>query len=386
MGSPLPVSLWDALLPGMPGMTMQQPAMMSPLAHAEDAAAVFGTMGGCGSPWWQSPLADHSFGGHAGIAQMTYAGLPPPPPPLPPTMGDFAGGASLLMPPVVPPALPTYSRLASPRKVELSPVAAMPVEEAEGGGAAAVAPEDRADTDAASAWQELWNANGIVPPMPSAMEAPRKVDLEMPSSTEVGGGSSSSGSGAGTRTPPPGIEASQEELQALGAGSGITTAGAPAQQKDSCVFPPGLKPPPGVSNHGSVLHAAGQCRPCAWFWKAVGCQRGEQCDHCHLCPSGENKARRKARQAMRHTVNAANAAMAFLPPQSFQEPSVSASNICKQHGFLALDAWQQQLQQQAMMAAAGWSSAGCSDQESTTFAGSEQEAASCGGQEDLLID
>lgn len=49
-------------------------------------------------------------------------------------------------------------------------------------------------------------------------------------------------------------------------------------------------------NHGSMLHGTGSCRPCAWFWKAVGCQNAQRCGHCHLCPSGEIKSRKKARR------------------------------------------------------------------------------------------
>eukprot|EP00418_Pyrodinium_bahamense_P006004 CAMPEP_0179021882 /NCGR_PEP_ID=MMETSP0796-20121207/6120_1 /TAXON_ID=73915 /ORGANISM="Pyrodinium bahamense, Strain pbaha01" /LENGTH=437 /DNA_ID=CAMNT_0020717729 /DNA_START=5 /DNA_END=1319 /DNA_ORIENTATION=- len=62
-------------------------------------------------------------------------------------------------------------------------------------------------------------------------------------------------------------------------------------------FPPGLKPPPGIPNHGSALHGTGTCRPCAWFWKFPGCQKGQECGHCHLCPDGEIKVRKKAKQA-----------------------------------------------------------------------------------------
>jgi len=62
--------------------------------------------------------------------------------------------------------------------------------------------------------------------------------------------------------------------------------------------PPGLLPPPGTPNHGSVSHMRGNCRPCAWFWKARGCKNGEECGHCHLCPEGEIKARKKEKQTM----------------------------------------------------------------------------------------
>merc|ERR1712190_426266 len=48
---------------------------------------------------------------------------------------------------------------------------------------------------------------------------------------------------------------------------------------------------------GSKLHGSGSCRPCAWFWKESGCQRGQACMYCHLCPEGELKARKKAKHA-----------------------------------------------------------------------------------------
>lgn len=51
---------------------------------------------------------------------------------------------------------------------------------------------------------------------------------------------------------------------------------------------------------GSELHSSGECKPCAWFWKASGCASGEDCDYCHLCPAGELKKRKKAKvQAIR---------------------------------------------------------------------------------------
>lgn len=62
-------------------------------------------------------------------------------------------------------------------------------------------------------------------------------------------------------------------------------------------FPPGLLPPEGTPSHGSTLHRSGSCRPCAWFWKADGCKNGRDCAHCHLCPEGEIKHRRKVKQS-----------------------------------------------------------------------------------------
>jgi len=72
------------------------------------------------------------------------------------------------------------------------------------------------------------------------------------------------------------------------------------QSRDGqCVlFPPGLQPPPNTPSHGSVLHEQGTCRPCAWFHKPGGCKNGKECGHCHLCPEGEIKARKRTKQTV----------------------------------------------------------------------------------------
>lgn len=64
------------------------------------------------------------------------------------------------------------------------------------------------------------------------------------------------------------------------------------------VPPPGLPDPVGTPSRGSSLHSTGTCKPCAWFWKPKGCQNGKDCLHCHLCPDGEIKARKKSKLAM----------------------------------------------------------------------------------------
>jgi len=68
-----------------------------------------------------------------------------------------------------------------------------------------------------------------------------------------------------------------------------------ALDTDSLRLPPGLTPTLDAPSLGSVDHAAGVCRPCAWFWKRGGCKSGRLCTHCHSCPEGELKARRKAK-------------------------------------------------------------------------------------------
>jgi len=44
-------------------------------------------------------------------------------------------------------------------------------------------------------------------------------------------------------------------------------------------------------------HGSGLCRPCAWFWRPQGCKNGDSCGHCHLCPEGELKQRKKKKIA-----------------------------------------------------------------------------------------
>lgn len=73
----------------------------------------------------------------------------------------------------------------------------------------------------------------------------------------------------------------------------------PFQPLQSLLAQPDTASPPRAGNPGSALHAEGTCHPCAWFWKAPGCRNGDSCDHCHLCPEGEVKARKKARQTVR---------------------------------------------------------------------------------------
>merc|ERR1712061_754026 len=76
------------------------------------------------------------------------------------------------------------------------------------------------------------------------------------------------------------------------------TEGAPEEEAS----PPGLasvvKPlkvrEPEMSA-GAAQHGTGECRPCAWFWRPQGCNNGGNCRHCHMCPQGELKARRKSK-------------------------------------------------------------------------------------------
>jgi len=89
---------------------------------------------------------------------------------------------------------------------------------------------------------------------------------------------------------------------------------------------PSLSPSPSpvsggpLPSKGSALHALGQCRPCAWLWKPSGCKNGEDCEHCHACPQGELKERKKIKAGKRPDVVAAGSARLLGTP--LREPAI----------------------------------------------------------------
>jgi uncharacterized OB-fold protein len=58
-------------------------------------------------------------------------------------------------------------------------------------------------------------------------------------------------------------------------------------------------------SHGALLHDSGMCKPCGFFWKSHGCEFGKECLHCHLCPKGELKSRRRKHQKKQRSAKAA---------------------------------------------------------------------------------
>jgi hypothetical protein len=58
-------------------------------------------------------------------------------------------------------------------------------------------------------------------------------------------------------------------------------------------------------SHGALLHDSGMCKPCGFFWKSHGCEFGKECLHCHLCPKGELKSRRRKYQRKQRSAKAA---------------------------------------------------------------------------------
>jgi len=53
---------------------------------------------------------------------------------------------------------------------------------------------------------------------------------------------------------------------------------------------------------GSVVHFQGSCKPCAFFWKVVGCKYGTECEFCHLCDADERKRRNKDKRMAMHAL------------------------------------------------------------------------------------
>jgi len=62
--------------------------------------------------------------------------------------------------------------------------------------------------------------------------------------------------------------------------------------------------PRGSSSQGSALHYQGTCKPCAFFWKVVGCKYGTECEFCHLCDADERKRRNKEKRVAMHAFQA----------------------------------------------------------------------------------
>lgn len=101
---------------------------------------------------------------------------------------------------------------------------------------------------------------------------------------------------AEVRPCPPSLEEEEEPLSPTS--PPISPSFAQSRTGALVAYPPGLMPPPNTPSHGSVLHSDGTCRPCAWFWKPGSCKNGIECGHCHLCPEGEIKNRKKCKQTI----------------------------------------------------------------------------------------
>merc|ERR1712117_399854 len=59
---------------------------------------------------------------------------------------------------------------------------------------------------------------------------------------------------------------------------------------------------PQPHSKGSILHFQNTCKPCAFFWKVVGCKYGTECEFCHLCDADERKRRNKEKRMAMHAL------------------------------------------------------------------------------------
>mmetsp|Transcript_43083 Transcript_43083/g.109499 ORF Transcript_43083/g.109499 Transcript_43083/m.109499 type:complete len:512 (-) Transcript_43083:565-2100(-) len=142
------------------------------------------------------------------------------------------------------------------------------------------------------------------------------------------------------------IKGSKEKLESSPPKEKQPTRGQSSPGKEDSLDlgpPPGLTTPPAgpaaapvvvvdrppAESAGSMLHSSGQCRPCAWFYKPKGCENGAECRHCHLCPEGEIRERRKVKVTMLKKHIAQEQEMdierAICAVQKYQEAMLAAS-------------------------------------------------------------
>lgn len=74
----------------------------------------------------------------------------------------------------------------------------------------------------------------------------------------------------------------------------VSTSGPRFSHDGKVIDPVHLRSP--AASKGSQLHAAANCKPCAWYWRPQGCANGVECFHCHQCSPAELKARKKAKK------------------------------------------------------------------------------------------
>ncbi|OLP88366.1 hypothetical protein AK812_SmicGene30308 [Symbiodinium microadriaticum] len=74
-----------------------------------------------------------------------------------------------------------------------------------------------------------------------------------------------------------------------------------------------------VPSLGSDQHGTGLCKPCLWFWKPQGCQKGHSCSYCHLCPQNEFTVRKKlTARALKGSPELADSLPFYRPPPGLE--------------------------------------------------------------------
>jgi len=81
---------------------------------------------------------------------------------------------------------------------------------------------------------------------------------------------------------------------------------------------------PGDGSRGSALHHQGACKPCAFFWKVVGCQSGSDCEFCHLCDADERKRRNKVKRMAIHAMQISGRTQGLGEPSRHSRSGKSA--------------------------------------------------------------
>eukprot|EP00435_Cladocopium_sp_Y103_P027312 s2093_g6.t1 len=111
-------------------------------------------------------------------------------------------------------------------------------------------------------------------------------------------------------------QARQKELKTVPRGESKAWDEVPCETEQSKETWQDFSPLPSV---GSAAHSTGECRPCAWFWKEGGCKNGKDCRHCHLCPEGEIRHRKKLKQeGMKAMLRSQGNASSALHPDLLQ--------------------------------------------------------------------
>lgn len=228
--------------------------------------------------------------------------------------GGQRGTHSFPCPPSAPPASPLPSALlgASPKQ-RLSLEAALP--------AAAAIPEGSSSVHSHGSFASYLPAAPASPVMRLGLVTPKRVKCaperrQMPTATSVmltlstpcGAAEEAASTTCSPTTSSLSSETSDQESPARRRTPHLEESGiaiVPESRMPAVAFfPPGLELTSAshaqdLLSVGSALHSTGGCRPCAWFWKEVGCQNGASCSYCHLCSEGALKAKKKSKLTMK---------------------------------------------------------------------------------------
>lgn len=113
----------------------------------------------------------------------------------------------------------------------------------------------------------------------------------------------------------------------------------PADEMLATAPSPQMHITPSETSVGSAMHGTGSCKPCAWFFKLGGCQYGLECRHCHLCPEGELRKRKKEKKGLIREPSSAVASSPASSASTVASPSLGADVLEKlPRRALALDA------------------------------------------------